>query len=137
MNHILVIGGTGSVGSQVLSQLSGKGARVRAMAGPQSSTQSEQLAIIGRVIRSSLRMEEISPDKAWRELLGLMPLPVVNQRKGTSKVKGVAEARLLARSGTCPAILAARYIAASGAGRGRVGPALCLAERVSLSRPPK
>jgi len=136
MNHILVIGGTGSVGSQVLSQLSGKGARVRAMAGPQSSTQSEQLAIIGRVIRSSLRMEEISPDEAWRELLGLMPLPV-NQRKGTSKVKGVAEARLLARSGTCPAILAARYIAASGAGRGRVGPALCLAERVSLSRPPK
>jgi uncharacterized protein YbjT (DUF2867 family) len=32
MNPILVIGGTGTVGSQVLSQLSAKGARVRAMA---------------------------------------------------------------------------------------------------------
>jgi hypothetical protein len=46
--------------------------------GPQSSSQSEQLAIIGRVIASALRIEEISPDKARRELLGLMPLPVVN-----------------------------------------------------------
>jgi uncharacterized protein YbjT (DUF2867 family) len=31
MNPILVIGGTGTVGSQVLSQLSAKGAQVRAM----------------------------------------------------------------------------------------------------------
>jgi uncharacterized protein YbjT (DUF2867 family) len=32
MNHILVIGGTGTVGRQVLSQLSAKGAQVRALA---------------------------------------------------------------------------------------------------------
>ena len=32
MNHILVIGGTGTVGSQVLSRLAATGAQVRAMA---------------------------------------------------------------------------------------------------------
>src|SRR5437762_10937189 len=32
MNHILVIGGTGTIGRQVLSQLVARGARVRAMA---------------------------------------------------------------------------------------------------------
>jgi len=48
---------------------------------------------------------------------------------GTEWVGG-CRGRLLARSGTCPAILAARYIAGSRAGRGPVGPAWCLAERL-------
>ena len=39
------------------------------LTGPQSLTQFEQVSAIGRVIGRSLRIEEISPDEARRELL--------------------------------------------------------------------
>jgi uncharacterized protein YbjT (DUF2867 family) len=48
------------------------------MTGPQSLTQGEQLSIIGRVLGRSLRIEEISPDEARRELPSIMPLGAVN-----------------------------------------------------------
>jgi uncharacterized protein YbjT (DUF2867 family) len=48
------------------------------LTGPQSMSQFEQLQTIGSVIGRPLRMEEISPDEARRELLGLMPVVVVN-----------------------------------------------------------
>jgi len=48
------------------------------MTGPQSLSQLEQVATIGRVIGRSLRIEEISPDEARRELLTIGPLPAVN-----------------------------------------------------------
>jgi uncharacterized protein YbjT (DUF2867 family) len=48
------------------------------LTGPQSSTQFEQLSTIGRVIGRSLRIEEISPDEARRELLRIGPLVAVN-----------------------------------------------------------
>ena len=43
------------------------------LTGPQSLSQSEQLSTIGRVIGRSLRMEEISPEDARRELLPVIP----------------------------------------------------------------
>ncbi len=46
------------------------------LTGPQSLSQCEQVSIIGRVIGRSLRIEEISPEEAQRELLAIMP-PVV------------------------------------------------------------
>ncbi|HYM11443.1 MAG TPA: NAD(P)H-binding protein [Bryobacterales bacterium] len=48
------------------------------LTGPQSLSQLEQISTIGGVIGRSLRMEEISPDEARRELLALMPAFVVN-----------------------------------------------------------
>src|SRR5260370_9396254 len=48
------------------------------LTGPQSLTQFEQVSTIGRAIGRSLRIEEISPDEARRELLTIMPLPAVN-----------------------------------------------------------
>ena len=48
------------------------------LTGPQSLSQFEQVSIIGRVIGRSLRIEEISPDEARRELLRIGPLPAVN-----------------------------------------------------------
>ncbi len=42
------------------------------LTGPQSLTQSEQVSTIGSVIGRSLRIEEISPDEARRELPALM-----------------------------------------------------------------
>jgi uncharacterized protein YbjT (DUF2867 family) len=48
------------------------------LTGPQSLTQFEQVATIGRVIGRSLRIEEISPEDARRELPPGMPLRVVN-----------------------------------------------------------
>ena len=48
------------------------------LTGPESMSQFEQVRTIGRVIGRSLRMEEISPDEARRELLALMPAFVVN-----------------------------------------------------------
>lgn len=48
------------------------------LTGPQSLTQFEQLSTIGKVIGRSLRIEEISPDEARRELLFFMPATVVN-----------------------------------------------------------
>jgi uncharacterized protein YbjT (DUF2867 family) len=43
------------------------------LTGPQSLSQFEQVAIIGRVLGRSLRSEEISPDEARRELLTVIP----------------------------------------------------------------
>ena len=48
------------------------------LTGPQSLTQFEQMSTIGRVIGRSLRIEEMSPDEARRELLPFMPALVVN-----------------------------------------------------------
>ena len=48
------------------------------LTGPQSLSQFEQVSTIARVIGRSLRIEEISPDEARRELLAIGPLPAVN-----------------------------------------------------------
>jgi uncharacterized protein YbjT (DUF2867 family) len=48
------------------------------LTGPQSLSQFEQISTIGDVIGRSLRVEEISPDEARRELLTLMPAIAVN-----------------------------------------------------------
>ena len=48
------------------------------LTGPQSLTKFEQVSTIGRAIGRSLRVEEISPDEARRELLTIGPLPAVN-----------------------------------------------------------
>jgi uncharacterized protein YbjT (DUF2867 family) len=48
------------------------------LTGPQSLSQFEQVSMIGQVIGRALRYEEISPEEARRELLTVMPLPVIN-----------------------------------------------------------
>ena len=48
------------------------------LTGPQSLSHFEQVSTIGRAIGRSLRVEEISPDEARRELLTVIPLPGVN-----------------------------------------------------------
>ena len=48
------------------------------LTGPQSLTQFEQVSTIGHAIVRSLRIEEISPDEARRELLTIGPLVAVN-----------------------------------------------------------
>jgi uncharacterized protein YbjT (DUF2867 family) len=48
------------------------------LTGPESLSQFEQLSTIGDVIGRSLRLEEMSPDVARRELITLMPVAVVN-----------------------------------------------------------
>jgi len=49
------------------------------MTGPQSLTHREQLSTIGKAIGRSLRIEEITPDEARRELLSVIPaLPAIN-----------------------------------------------------------
>ncbi len=48
------------------------------LTGPQSLSQFEQVSTIGRLIGRSLRIEEISPDEARRELLAGMPAVAVN-----------------------------------------------------------
>src|SRR5262252_5389808 len=48
------------------------------LTGPQSLSHREQLSIIGGVIGRCLEIQEISPDQARRELLAIMPLPVIN-----------------------------------------------------------
>jgi len=48
------------------------------LTGPQSLSQFEQVSAIGRAIGRSLRIEEISPDEARRELLTIGPLVAVN-----------------------------------------------------------
>lgn len=48
------------------------------LTGPQSLSQFEQVYTIASVIGRSLRIEEISPDEARRELLRIAPLPAVN-----------------------------------------------------------
>lgn len=48
------------------------------LTGPQSLSQFEQVSAIGRVLGRTLRIEEISPDEARRELLTIGPLVAVN-----------------------------------------------------------
>jgi len=48
------------------------------LTGPQSLSQFEQVSTIVRVIGRSLRIEEISPKEARRELLTIAPLPAVH-----------------------------------------------------------
>ena len=48
------------------------------LTGPQSLSQLEQVSAIGCVVGRSLRIEEISPDEARRELLAIGPLVAVN-----------------------------------------------------------
>lgn len=48
------------------------------LTGPQSLSQFEQVSTIGSVMGRALRIEEISPDEARRELLRIGPLPAVN-----------------------------------------------------------
>jgi uncharacterized protein YbjT (DUF2867 family) len=48
------------------------------LTGPQSLSQFEQVSIIGDVLGRPLRMEEISPDDARKELASRMPVPIVN-----------------------------------------------------------
>jgi uncharacterized protein YbjT (DUF2867 family) len=48
------------------------------LTGPESLSQFEQISIIGRAIACPLRIEEMSPDQARRELLPIMPTPVIN-----------------------------------------------------------
>jgi uncharacterized protein YbjT (DUF2867 family) len=55
----------------------GHGGAEYVLTGPQSLTQFEQVSTIGRVIGRSLRIEEISPDEARRELATIMPASVV------------------------------------------------------------
>jgi uncharacterized protein YbjT (DUF2867 family) len=48
------------------------------LTGPQSLSQREQVSTIGKAIGRSLQIVEISPDEARRELLTIMPTPVIN-----------------------------------------------------------
>jgi uncharacterized protein YbjT (DUF2867 family) len=48
------------------------------LTGPQSLTYSEQISTIANVLGRDLRVEEITPDEARRELLTIGPLPAVN-----------------------------------------------------------
>ncbi len=47
------------------------------LTGPQSLRQSEQVSIVGEVLGRRLRLEEISPAEAQRELLPVLPPPVI------------------------------------------------------------
>lgn len=47
------------------------------LTGPESLTQSEQVSVIGEAIGRALRIEEISPEEARRELLTVLPVPAI------------------------------------------------------------
>jgi len=66
-----------AVASRILCE-DGHGGKDYTLTGPQSLSQFEQIRIIGDVIGRSLRFEEISPEDARRELLSVMPLPVID-----------------------------------------------------------
>lgn len=48
------------------------------LTGPQSLTHAEQVQTIATAIGRPLRLQEISPDEARRELLAIMPMPAIN-----------------------------------------------------------
>jgi uncharacterized protein YbjT (DUF2867 family) len=56
----------------------GHGGAEYVLTGPQSLTQFEQIATIGRAIGRKLRVEEMSPEEARREWLPAWPVSVVN-----------------------------------------------------------
>ena len=66
-----------AVAARILCE-DGQGGEDYVLTGPESLSQSEQVRIIGEVIGRPLRLEEISPEEARRELLAIMPLPVIN-----------------------------------------------------------
>jgi uncharacterized protein YbjT (DUF2867 family) len=66
-----------AVAARILCE-DGHGGKDYALTGPQSLSQFEQVMIIGDVIGRSLRFEEIPPEEARRELLTMMPLPVID-----------------------------------------------------------
>jgi uncharacterized protein YbjT (DUF2867 family) len=66
-----------AVAARILCE-EGHGGNDYVLTGPQSLSQFEQVSIIGDVIGRSLRFEEISPEEARRELLTIMPLPVID-----------------------------------------------------------
>jgi uncharacterized protein YbjT (DUF2867 family) len=66
-----------AVAARILCE-DGHGGKDYVLTGPQSLSQFEQVMIIGDVIGRSLRFEEIPPEEARRELLTMMPLPVID-----------------------------------------------------------
>lgn len=48
------------------------------LTGPESLSQREQIEILARVLGGSLRVEELSPDEARRELVALFPAPAID-----------------------------------------------------------
>jgi uncharacterized protein YbjT (DUF2867 family) len=48
------------------------------LTGPESLSQREQIEILGRALGRSLRVEELSPDEARRELVALFPAPAID-----------------------------------------------------------
>ncbi len=66
-----------AVAVQVLCEDGHAGAEY-VLTGPESLSQADQLSTIGSVIGRSLRLEEISPDEARRDLLTVMPALAVN-----------------------------------------------------------
>jgi uncharacterized protein YbjT (DUF2867 family) len=56
----------------------GHAGREYVLTGPESLTHAEQIGIIGRTIGRRLRPEEMSPEDARRELLAIMPPPVID-----------------------------------------------------------
>jgi len=66
-----------AVAARILCE-EGHGGKDYVLTGPQSLSQFEQVKMIGEVIGRSLRFEELSPEEARRELLTLMPLPVID-----------------------------------------------------------
>jgi uncharacterized protein YbjT (DUF2867 family) len=65
-----------AVAARILCE-EGHGGKDYVLTGPQSLSQFEQVSIIGEVIGRSLRFEEISPEEARRELLTVMPPPII------------------------------------------------------------
>jgi uncharacterized protein YbjT (DUF2867 family) len=66
-----------AVAARILCE-EGHGGRDYVLTGPQSLSQFEQLSLIGAVIGRPVRFEEISPEEAPRELLTIMPPPVIS-----------------------------------------------------------
>jgi uncharacterized protein YbjT (DUF2867 family) len=65
-----------AVAVRALSEDSHVGAEY-VMTGPESLSQRQQLSIIGKALGRTLQIEEISPEEAQRELLTIMPAPVI------------------------------------------------------------
>lgn len=47
------------------------------MTGPESLSQRDQVSIVGKALGRTLQIEDISPEEAQRELLAIMPAPVI------------------------------------------------------------
>jgi uncharacterized protein YbjT (DUF2867 family) len=56
----------------------GHGGKDYVVTGPESLSQMQQVGIIGEAIGRAVRFDEIAPEEARRELLTIMPLPVIN-----------------------------------------------------------